>query len=368
LSPEELSGDQRSMQARALDAVKSSPILYTHTNTTASLLMKDRAMSPKKKAFVDVRRSLHACRACKSMLLVCAVTLTLSTALAQAPPPGPPRFSPIPAPDQSQALALATLPGTSAQNEQWESFYDDETVRNVTVPTLTPVLPDPAKMTGAAIIVAPGGGFMYLSMKQEGDRVARWLADHGIAAFVLKYRTRETPRDPSAFQADLNSMLGRAAGPSHEVPETPADAVEDAKAAIKLVRAKATAWHVDPTRIGFVGFSAGAILTLAVGLTEDAAARPNFIAPIYGPMDARSVPADAPPMFVALALDDPVMAQNRSLDLIQSWRTAGRPIEAHLYEHGGHGFGLRGYKPASALWIEEFYAWMADCGLLKPRA
>jgi acetyl esterase/lipase len=276
-----------------------------------------------------------------------------------------PRFSPIPVPDQSQALALTAEGGTSAGSEQWETFYDDETVRNVTVATLTPMLPDPAKATGAAVIVAPGGGFMYLSMKQEGNKVARWLADHGIAAFLLKYRTRATPRDPTAFQAELNAMLGHVANRSHEVPEIPADALEDAKAAVKLVRAKAEAWHVDPTRVGFVGFSAGAILTLAIGLAEDSTARPNFIAPIYGSMDARPVPADAPPMFVALALDDPLMAKDRSLDLIQSWRAAGRPIEAHLYEHGGHGFGMRSFRPASAMWIDEFYAWMTDCGLVK---
>jgi len=148
-----------------------------------------------------------------------------------------PAFTAIPEPDQSHAVTLNAPNGNSVPGEQWEKFYDDETVRNVTTSTLTPVLPDPAKASGAAVIVAPGGGFMYLSMKQEGNKVARWLADHGIAAFVLKYRMRETPRDPTAFQTELNAMLtrvagGRREGERRELAEIPVNSLEDAKAAV----------------------------------------------------------------------------------------------------------------------------------------
>jgi acetyl esterase/lipase len=236
------------------------------------------------------------------------------------------------------------------------------------MPTLTPVLPDPAKATGAAVIVAPGGAFYTLVIDDEGYAVARWLADHGVAAFVLKYRTQETPRDQAAYAAAMAARMGAVRAMTTDAPiDPPPEALADAEAAVRLVRARAATWRIDPARVGLVGFSAGAITTLAAGLVEDRTARPDFIAPIYPSMSARPVPADAPPMFVAIALDDPLFAKGRRLGLIDAWRAAGRPIEAHLYERGGHGFGMSSRDAAPALWIDEFYAWMKDRGLLRPR-
>jgi acetyl esterase/lipase len=96
------------------------------------------------------------------------------------------------------------------------------------------------------------------------------------------------------------------------------------------------------------------------GPAPDKSARPDFIAPIYGSMAARPIPADAPPMFLALALDDPLFAIGKPLGLIQSWRDAKRPLEVHLYERGGHGFGLARRSAASSLWADEFIAWLKD--------
>lgn len=144
----------------------------------------------------------------------------------------------------------------------------------------------------------------------------------------------------------------------------PPEALEDALAAIKLVRERSAEWHVTPGKVGFVGFSAGAVTTLGVGLAADAAARPDFIAPIYPPMAARPIPADAPPMFLAISLDDPLFGQGKPLGLIQSWREAKRPLEVHLYEKGGHGFGMSGRFAGAALWIDEFHAWMKERGIL----
>ena len=269
----------------------------------------------------------------------------------------------IPTPPQPGAIPLRGGAAATAAGEQWEQpMAGGRSVRNVTEPTLTPFLPDPAKATGAAVIVAPGGGFYFLSIDDEGYSVARWLADHGVAAFVLKYRPDPTPRDLKAYTAaTIKRVIGIAQG---EHFETPAAALDDAKAAVRLVRTRAGEWGVDPARVGFLGFSAGAITTLSVGLTDDKAARPDFIAPIYGPMYARPVPGDAPPMFVAIALDDPIFARGKGLELIESWRGAGRPVEAHLYERGGHGFGL-GKSASTKLWADEFYAWMQDRGLLR---
>lgn len=298
------------------------------------------------------------------MALVIAATTALGApaALAQAPATDLPS-RPTMAPDQAGAIPLSAAAGPGA--EQWELFRGEQIVRNVTAPTLTPFLPDSAKATGAAVIVAPGGGFLDLSMQNEGYPVARWLADHGIAAFLLKYRTRPTPRDPQGFARAMGELMSRAS--REEIPhEAPPEAIADAQAAVRLVRARARAWNVDPARVGLLGFSAGAMTTLAVGLAEDKAARPDFIAPIYGPMGPAAVPADAPPAFFAVALDDRLMARGKSLGLIESWRAAGRPLEVHLYERGGHGFGMSGRPPSAALWIDELYAWMKARGLLAP--
>jgi acetyl esterase/lipase len=274
------------------------------------------------------------------------------------------KWTPIAAPDQDQAIPLSTSEVSAQQAEEWVMYHGQRSVYNVPIATLLPVLPDPGKATGAAVIVAPGGGFLYLEYDSEGHEVARWLANHGIAAFVLKYRTKEIPRDPQAAQQAVYDLVKRVTADERAVPQTPPMTLEDAKAAVRLVRLRAKEWGIDPARIGFTGFSAGAITTLSIGLTPDKTARPDFIAPIYGPMDAIDVPSDAPPMFVALASDDAVFAKGKSMGLIDSWRKAGRPIEAHLYVRGGHGFGMRYVSASTSLWIDEFYAWMKDMHLL----
>jgi acetyl esterase/lipase len=270
----------------------------------------------------------------------------------------------IPAPDLARAIPLG--PAAAGSGEQWEAWRGARTVRNVTQATLTPVLPPPGRATGVAVVVLPGGGFLNLSIDNEGFSVARWLADHGVAAFVLKYRTKPAPRDPEGFSRVYHEMLMRARAEPLGVSATPPEALADAQAALRLVRARAPAWRVDPERVGMMGFSAGAVATLAVALAAAKDARPDFIAPIYGPMGAVQVPSDAPPMFAAVALDDPLMTRGKSLDLIQSWRSAGRPLEVHLYAHGGHGFGMTPHSAATAMWTDEFYAWMKDQGLLRP--
>lgn len=275
-------------------------------------------------------------------------------------------------------------PAPGALPEQWHTNRSGtHAVRNVATPTLEPFLPDPAKATGAAVIVAPGGGFTTLEMDNEGYPVARWLADHGIAAFVLKYRLMQTPRDHQAFLDYLRVQNTRPAAPAAPAASAASFAItperqkaldearEDGQAAVRLVRTRAAEWKIDPAKIGMVGFSAGAYTTLAVTLAEDRAARPDFIAPIYGSMAAREVPADAPPMFLAVAFDDALMMRNSapgsSLGIIDSWRTAKRPVEAHLYERGGHGFGMMNKGAASAMWIEQFQAWLRDRGIV-PKA
>lgn len=268
----------------------------------------------------------------------------------------PPAGNPIPLRDP--------VPG--AAPELWENMgMGGCSVRNVVDPTLTPVLPQADKATGAAVIVAPGGGFLMLAARHEGYDVAQWLAQRGVAAFVLKYRTRETPTDPQDYRKKMGALMADADS-GIPIAATP-EALEDAMAAVRMVRARSEEWGVDAGRVGFVGFSAGAITALSVGLQADAASRPDFIAPIYPPMVAVDVPAYSPPMFLAIALDDPLFAVKSDLGLINAWRQAGRPLEVHLYERGGHGFGMNGKTAAAALWIDQFYAWMKDSGFLAEK-
>jgi acetyl esterase/lipase len=141
--------------------------------------------------------------------------------------------------------------------------------------------------------------------------------------------------------------------------------LEDATAAFKLVRARAKEWNIDPKRLGMVGFSAGAGTTMAATL-QTKENNPAFIAPIYGRQTAVEVPPDAPPMFVALAADDPLFG-NTDFGLVSAWKKAGRPVEFHLYQNGGHGFGLGNPGRTSLGWFPQFMLWLEVNGMLKAK-
>lgn len=244
-------------------------------------------------------------------------------------------------------------------------------VRNVTYPTLTPVLPRPGTANGTAVIVAPGGGFMFLSMDSEGWQVAQALADRGITAFVLKYRLSPTPHDNAAFREALFKLIADVAAgrPSPRIEN--AEATQDALAALKLVRGRSAEWGVDPRRVGMIGFSAGAITTLRAVLdadkdSDDATLPPDFFGYIYGPMDAVEAPANAPPMFAALAMNDGLFG-GENFDIVNSWRKSKRPVELHVYQDGGHGFGLGKPGTTNAMLMPEFLAWMEMQGLLTTK-
>jgi acetyl esterase/lipase len=295
---------------------------------------------------------------------LCACALALAApASAQSD-----KMTPIPVPAQAGAIVLDTgrLPNAAAP-EAWHSQYNSAFARNVTVATLTPFLPDPAMATGTAVVVAPGGGFRTLSMENEGWDVARALAAKGVAAFVLKYRLNPTPQDMPGFERSMAEIFAPGARPprppSKDMIAGLAPQIADSRAAFAMIRKRAGEWHVDPNRVGMVGFSAGAMLTLATALAGQDA-KPAFIGIIYGPLASVTVPADAPPLFVALAADDPLFG-NGGYGLIDSWRAAKRPVEFHLFEQGGHGFGMYPKTTTSTGWFDEFKRWMAMHDLLK---
>lgn len=277
-------------------------------------------------------------------------------------------MTPIAAPSQPDAIELGTGPlvGATVQ-ESWHRQYGSQFARNVTVATLTPFLPDPAKASGSAVVVAPGGGFRTLSMENEGWDVARALAARGVAAFVLKYRLVQTPADMGAFQRSLAEFVATAGQPRptrEQQLATLAPQIADARAALAVIRRRAGEWHVDPGKVGMIGFSAGAGLTMAT-VFADAEAGPAFIGNIYGSLAPVDVPDSAPPLFVALAADDPLFGKG-GFGLIESWQAAKRPVEFHLYEQGGHGFGMYPKKTTSTGWFDSFARWMTMHGWMNP--
>ncbi len=277
------------------------------------------------------------------------------------------KMTPIAVPEQPNAIVLSTgkLPEATAE-EAWHSQYGSLFARNVSIATLTPFLPSKARATGAAVIVAPGGGFRTLSMENEGWDVARALAKKGVAAFVLKYRLNPTPADMAGFEASMQQMFSGSARrpPTTQDPSLAlAPQVADATAAFELVRSRSKEWNIDPSKVGMIGFSAGAMLTLATTLYGKDV-HPAFIGDIYGPLAAVKVPGDAPPLFIALASDDPFFA-NGGFGLIDSWKAAKRPVEFHLYENGGHGFGMYRKETTSTGWFESFASWLTMHGYIK---
>ena len=278
------------------------------------------------------------------------------------------KMNPIPTPKQPGAIELGTgkLPESTA-DEAWHSQYGSVFARNVSIATLTPFLPAKSKATGAAVIIAPGGGFRTLSMQNEGWDVAKALNKKGVAAFVLKYRLNPTPADMAGFEASMKQMFSGAARRAPATPQDPALAlapqVADAAAAFALVRSRAKEWNIDPTKVGMIGFSAGAMLTLQTTLYGKDV-NPAFIGDIYGPLNAVKVPANAPPLFIALASDDPFFA-NAGFGLIESWKAAKRPVEFHLFEQGGHGFGMYPKETTSTGWFENFASWLRMHGYIK---
>lgn len=273
---------------------------------------------------------------------------------------------PIEKPQFGEEIFLYPEAILEEDGEHWELGFGGRIARNVVNPSLIPVLPNPLKANGTAVIVAPGGAWMFLGMDTEGIDVARRLADRGIAAFVLKYRVAETPRDPRQFLGAMFSSLGvlmadKVNNTNNASFEGIPAAVEDGRAAVRLVRARAEEWGVDPDRVGMLGFSAGATTSVRVALSPDAKERPDFVGSIYGTGDVGPVPDYAPPLFAATAFDDPLVSLADG-GLLPDWAAAGRPVEVHIYERGGHGFG---YGTSGQLWFEQFMAWLETRGTLN---
>ena len=282
---------------------------------------------------------------------------------------------PLEAPAEPNAILLGTG-GVEDQSspETWFRQWGDPMARNISTATLTPFLPKSGNANGAAVIVAPGGGFRWLSMGNEGWEVAQALADRGIAAFVLKYRLHLTPESLDAFKESMNRTFAAATPPSVTSKDAPppsrprmdlSNQLEDAEAAYAMIVKRAAEWGVDTARLGMIGFSAGAGLTMHATLNSRSMEL-DFIGPIYGGMGPVEVPKNAPPMFNVIATDDFLF--RGQFGVVESWFKAGRPVEFHLYQNGGHGFGLGNPDRTSNRWFDAFMHWLEVNDFLTAKA
>jgi len=231
-------------------------------------------------------------------------------------------------------------------------------VSTVHHPSITVYTPSADKATGAAVIVIPGGGHREIWMDHEGYRVAAWLREHGVAAFVLKYR------------------LAREAGSTYTVEGTE---LQDIQRTIRLVRSRASDWSIDPNRVGVIGFSAGGELAAlastrydsgnqaATDLVEHQSSRPAFQALIYPaiPHDMR-LSKETPPAFLACGANDRQDISEGLPELYLSMKRVGVSAELHIFAGVGHGFGIRSSNTGNvADWPDLFYGWLRAGGFLK---
>lgn len=245
------------------------------------------------------------------------------------------------------------LPHSKATEDFIRTKAGKSTVTDIHDPSITVYRPD--KSNGTSVVVAPGGGYVFLSAIHEGSQVCEWLQGLGVTGVLLKYRT--PTRDETA---------------PHEKPAA------DAARAIELVRQHAKEWGLDPKRVGLLGFSAGGNLLAHLACDRPATqALPDFGVMIYGggfldqadPTKFRagfSVPPDAPPMFLACAHDD---GQNpaAAARLYLEYKKHNLPAELHLFTQGGHGFGMRNNKQPINAWPQRCAEWMSVMGWM-PKA
>jgi acetyl esterase/lipase len=231
---------------------------------------------------------------------------------------------------------------------------------NINSPSITPFLPSRERATGVAVIIAPGGGHQMLAIDHEGYAVGRWLADHGVAGFVLKYRLARAPGSP--YKIDVHELM-------------------DVQRAIRLVRSRAGDWDVDPNKVGIMGFSAGGELAIlastrfgqpVTGSNDDVDklnCRPDFQALLYpGGLDhpdSIAITADTPPAFLACSYTDRLSISENLATFYLRLKAAGVPAELHIYNSGGHGFGIRPTTRPVGTWPDRFIDWLRDRGLIN---
>jgi endo-1,4-beta-xylanase len=293
-------------------------------------------------------------------------------------PDHPPAESPHPA---AIPLWPNGAPGSEArknepENISWRQEPDIvfPVLSNIHNPSLTPYLPAKGKATGCAVIIAPGGGNMQHTIDREGYDLAQWLADRGIAAFVLKYRLARDASNPAGSPQPYKSAV---------------HALADAQRSVRLVRSRAAEWGINPARVGVMGFSAGGETFGHLLINETKGdpnatdpvdrldARPDFAAHVYSAFLRNFVTATAtdpakleqlkgfPPEFLLCASNDSAGVVEFMPVFFLALKKAGVPAELHVYNEGGHGFGVRPWPLSIGNWPGLFQGWLNDRGFLK---
>lgn len=249
-------------------------------------------------------------------------------------------------------------PGSEARASEPEKI-EGSNVCNVHNPSLTPYVPAAEKSTGTAVIICPGGGHAKLCLGHEGYALAEWFRDHGIAAFVLKYRLSREPGSTYTLEGH---------------------AMDDTRRALRLVRSRAAEWHLKSDRIGILGFSAGGELAAYAAMKSDAgkadstdvieqqSSRPDFHALIYpGKSATFTAEKGMPPVFIAAGYSDRPDISEGMANVYLKYKAAGVKAEMHIFANAGHGFGYKAdAKPSAASrWPQRFTEWLTDSGLLK---
>lgn len=234
----------------------------------------------------------------------------------------------------------------------------DIVISSVNKPSITPYIPSKDKATGVAVIVAPGGGHSELWISHEGYTPAKWLMEHGVAAFVLKYRLAKDKN--STYTVDKDELA-------------------DIQRAIRLVRSRAKELGIDTSKIGVIGFSAGGELAglaamkyapadpNAVDPIDRENDKPNFQGLIYpGNLSRLEITKNSPPAFIAGGYQDRADISEGIARLYLKFKEMRVPAELHIYANAGHGFGIRTTnKGALAQWQEEFNIWLKDMKFSK---
>lgn len=268
--------------------------------------------------------------------------------------------------------------GKAPGSEEW-NWTEGETTKNptntkivynVTTPTLTLFSPAPEISNGCAVIIVPGGGGRVLLFEKEGEMTARHLVKKGITVFVLKYRLAQTKTDDpwAEMMASLrDSSARRASASSSQVTMARADLV----AAVRHVRKHAAKYKIDSSRVGLIGFSAGAVMSLNIIYNADFDAVPDFAAINYGVMqNVQKAPfrEKVSPLFIASAADDLLAPATNSIELFNEWYTAKIPVELHIYAKGRS--DVKGVPPhglngaAASTWVDRFVEWLNTLGFL----
>ena len=296
---------------------------------------------------------------------------------------------------QTARVFTMDLDGNAAPllNEADKVTYDDageiQGISGTNEAAIKVFLPAAEKNTGAAVIICSGGALMFHSWGNDVEKMASWLNERGVAVVGLKYRLRQmgprpqrpaeagaprpTPPAGNAMRLQLPDITGfdrlskaNASPDQSGRPDPSLDAaVDDALRTIRLVRAHADEWGIDPEKVGYLGYSAGGGVAIGATLKADPETRPSFLASCYGPsLTDVIVPENAPNLFIAVRAQHNNVAAGM-LALFLEWKKAGANAEMYIYDDGQGPFGPGDDTTTSGAWREHFYRWMISNGWVR---